>query len=72
MHGAGDKAYNAEAIAKSLINKRSNMEDLTKALSEVLSNVYTQLEQALREKSEAEIAKKIAESKLENFLKFSE
>lgn len=68
----GGKAYNAEAIAKSLINKRSNMEDLTKALSEVLSNVYTQLEQALREKSEAEIAKKIAESKLENFLKFSE
>lgn len=61
-------SYNAEAIAKSLLSKRANMEDLSRALSEVLSNVYSQLEQALREKSEAEIAKQIAESKLENIL----
>lgn len=62
------EAYNAEAIAESLLSKRANMEDLSRALSEVLSNVYSQLEQALREKSEAEIAKQIAESKLENIL----
>ena len=66
-----NREYDAEAMTKSLLSKRSNVEDLSRALSEVLSNVYAQLEQALREKSEAEIAKQIAESKLENLLKLS-
>jgi hypothetical protein len=41
---------------------------LSKVLEIVLSNVYNQLGTALKEKAEAEIAKRIAEEKLQQMI----
>jgi rhodanese-related sulfurtransferase len=52
-------------IAQDLLSQRSDGEGLPKALSTVMANLYKQLEQALKGKAEAEIARNIAEQKLD-------
>jgi CRP-like cAMP-binding protein len=51
-------------IVQSLMTQETDMDELSKALSGVLSSLFKQLEQALNEKAQAEIAKNIAEQKL--------
>ena len=46
------------------MSKESDMDELSKSLSSVLAGVFKQLEQALKEKTEAENARDIAEQKL--------
>lgn len=49
----------------SLLSRQGDGDQLTKVLRTVLTSVFIQLEQALKDKVEAEIAKNIAEQKLE-------
>ena len=55
----------ADSIVKALLEKQTDMDELSKALSTVVGNLFKQLEQALREKAEAEVARNIAEHKLD-------
>ncbi|MBT7951121.1 MAG: cyclic nucleotide-binding domain-containing protein [Gammaproteobacteria bacterium] len=54
-----------EEIVQSLMSQETDMDELSKALSSVLASLFKQLEQALNDKAQAEIAKNIAEQKLE-------
>ncbi len=54
----------SESLLQALMSKESDMDELSKSLSKVLASVFKQLEQALKEKAEAEIARDIAEQKL--------
>lgn len=58
-----------EALVQAILSQQSDMEELSKALSTVLENVFKSLEQALKEKAEAEIARNIIEQKLKIFQK---
>jgi len=60
---------NTEALVQAILSQQSDMEELSKALSTVLSNVFKSLEQALKEKADAEIARNIIEQKLKIFQK---
>ncbi len=57
-----------DILSKLNIDYGGDMNELSKVLSIVLSNVYTQLEAALKEKVEAEIAKSVAEEKLQHLI----
>ena len=57
-----------DILSKLTIDYGGDMNELSKVLSVVLSNVYNQLEAALKEKVEAEIAKSIAEEKLQHLI----
>jgi predicted DsbA family dithiol-disulfide isomerase len=57
-----------DILSKLTIDYGVDMNELSKVLSVVLSNVYNQLEAALKEKVEAEIAKSIAEEKLQHLI----
>jgi len=57
-----------DILSKLNIDYGGDMNELSKVLSVVLSNVYNQLEAALKEKIEAEIAKGIAEEKLQQII----
>jgi len=59
---------NTDILIKSLLSQQQNGDQLSKILRTVLMSVMKQLEQALKEKVEAEIAKNIAEQKLEAFM----
>ena len=54
----------SDSLVQSLMSKESDMDELSKSLSSVLASVFKQLEQALKEKTEAENARDIAEQKL--------
>lgn len=54
----------SDILLEALMSKESDMDELSKSLSKVLASVFKQLEQALKEKAEAEIARDIAEQKL--------
>jgi len=54
----------SDSLVQALISNESDMDELSKSLSRVLASVFKQLEQALKEKAEAEIAREIAEQKL--------
>ena len=54
-----------EDIVQALLSQDNDMDALSKALSTVMASLFKQLDQALKEKAEAEIARNIAEQKLE-------
>lgn len=54
-----------EAKVQSLLSRHSDNDQLSIALKTVMKSLFRQLEQALRDKAEAEHAKNIAEQKLE-------
>ncbi len=54
-----------EGMVQSLMSQETDMDALSKALSTVLASLFKQLEQALSEKAQAEIAKNSAEQKME-------
>jgi CRP-like cAMP-binding protein len=56
--------YTREMV-QSLMSQETDMDVLSKALSTVLAGLFKQLEQALNDKAQAEIARNIAEQKLE-------
>ena len=58
--------YGAEAIVQTILSRHGDKDELSIALRTVICSVYKQLEQALKEKVEAEIARNIAEQKLES------
>ncbi|MEE8321535.1 MAG: hypothetical protein V3R68_06830, partial [Gammaproteobacteria bacterium] len=58
-------AANTENTVQALLSQQSDMDELSKELSKVLASVFIQLEQALKEKAEAEIARNIVEQKLD-------
>jgi CRP-like cAMP-binding protein len=55
-------------ISKLNLNQNGNMSELSNVLSVVFSNIYTQLEHALQEKTKAEKEKQIIEQKLQKML----
>ena len=67
---AGDMSNSTEKMIESLslLSSQGNGDQLAHVLRTVLTSVFKQLEQALRDKVEAEIAKNIAEQKLEAFM----
>jgi len=54
-------AADTEAVVQALLSQQSEMDELFKVLNTVLASVFKQLEQALKEKAEAEIAKNIVD-----------
>ena len=66
-----NQSYHVEStdlLIQSLLSQQHNGDQLSKVFRTVLMSVMKQLEQALKEKVEAEIAKNIAEQKLEAFM----
>jgi len=55
-------------LAKLHIELKGDMNKLSNVLSVVLSNIYKQLEQAIQERTEAEVEKRILEEKLQNLI----
>ena len=60
---------NTESTVQNILSQQDDMDQLSKALSSVLAGVFKQLEHALKGKALAEIAKSIAEQKLEHLQK---
>ena len=58
-------APDTETIAQDSLSKRSGRKGLPKAINTIMTNLYKQLEEALKGKAEAEIARNIAEQKLD-------
>ncbi len=55
-------------LSKLNLAQDGEMSELSNVLNVVLSNIYNQLEQALKEKAEVEVEKRIIEEKLEDVL----
>ena len=55
-------------LSKLNLGQDGEMNELSKVLNAVISNIYNQLEQALKEKAEVEVEKRIIEEKLQNVL----
>jgi nitrogen fixation/metabolism regulation signal transduction histidine kinase len=55
-------------LSKLNLEQDGEMNELSKVLNAMVSNIYNQLEQALKEKAEVEVEKRIIEEKLQNVL----
>ena len=55
----------AESLLHTILSRQHDKDELSIVLRTVLSNIFNQLEKALKDKVEAEIARNIAEQKLE-------
>lgn len=66
---ANDNAMDkTEIMIQNLLSQQSNSDHMSKVMKTVLMSVVKQLEQALKDKVEAEIARNIAEQKLQAFM----
>jgi len=69
IEGGASAATETEVIAQGSLSQQSDHKGLPKAINKIMTNLYNQLEEALKGKAEAEIARKIAEQKLDFFQK---